>query len=71
MSAPVNWIADLDLAQFFDTMPHVEILTVLAERIADQAFLRLIARMLKAGCRLQEGSSMTNWAARRARLSPR
>src|SRR5688572_2637146 len=35
MSAPVNWIADLDLAQFFDTMPHVEILTVLAERIAE------------------------------------
>jgi RNA-directed DNA polymerase len=49
MSEPVNWIADLDLAQFFDAMPHVEILAVLAERIADQTFLRLIARMLKAG----------------------
>jgi Reverse transcriptase (RNA-dependent DNA polymerase) len=33
MSAPVNWIADLDLAQFFDTMPHTDILAVLAERI--------------------------------------
>src|SRR5687768_11889239 len=30
-------------------MPHTEILAVLAERIADQQFLRLIARMLKAG----------------------
>ena len=49
MSEPVNWIADLDLAQFFDTMPHVAILTVLAERIADHRFLRLMARMLKAG----------------------
>jgi group II intron reverse transcriptase/maturase len=49
MSAPVSWIADLDLAQFFNTMPHVEILAVLAEQIADQQFLRLIARMLKAG----------------------
>ena len=49
MKAPVDWIADLDLAKFFDTMPHTEILAVLAERIADQQFLRLIARMLKAG----------------------
>jgi RNA-directed DNA polymerase len=55
MSAPVNWIADLDLAQFFDTMPHVAILTVLAERIADQRFLRLIARMLKAGVQTPGG----------------
>jgi retron-type reverse transcriptase len=49
MSAPVNWIADLDLAQFFDTMPHTDILAVLAERIKDQEFLRLIALMLKGG----------------------
>ena len=55
MTKPVNWIADLDLAQFFDTMPHVEILAVLAERIADQAFLRLIARMLKAGVQTPGG----------------
>lgn len=33
MSERVNWIADLDLAQFFDTMPHSEILAVLSERI--------------------------------------
>ena len=55
MTKPVNWIADLDLARFFDTMPHVEILAVLAERIADQAFLRLIARMLKAGVQTPGG----------------
>jgi group II intron reverse transcriptase/maturase len=55
MRAPVNWIADLDLARFFDTMPHVEILAVLAKRIADQAFLRLIARMLKAGVQTPGG----------------
>src|SRR5262249_33617140 len=55
MRARVNWIADLDLARFFDTMPHVEILAVLAERIADQAFLHLIARMLKAGVQTPGG----------------
>jgi RNA-directed DNA polymerase len=49
MSHAVNWIADLDLAQFFDTMPHLEILSVLRERIKDRKFLSLIARMLKAG----------------------
>jgi group II intron reverse transcriptase/maturase len=52
---PVHWIADLDLAQFFDTMPHVEILAVLSERIADQKFLRLMARMLKAGVQTPGG----------------
>jgi group II intron reverse transcriptase/maturase len=55
MSAPVNWIADLDLAQFFDTMPHLDILAILAERIKDRRFLRLIARMLKAGVQTPGG----------------
>jgi retron-type reverse transcriptase len=55
MSEPVNWIADLDLAQFFDTMPHREILAVMSERIKDKKFLRLIARMLKAGVQTPGG----------------
>lgn len=49
MMHPVNWIADMDLARFFDTMPHQDILSVLRLRIQDERFLRLIARMLKAG----------------------
>jgi RNA-directed DNA polymerase len=55
MREPVNWVVDMDLAQFFDTMPHTEILAVLSERIADQKFLRLIARMLKAGVQTPGG----------------
>jgi RNA-directed DNA polymerase len=55
MSESVNWIADMDMAKFFDTMPHSEILAVLSERIADQRFLRLIARMLKAGTQIPGG----------------
>jgi RNA-directed DNA polymerase len=55
MSESVNWIADMDMAKFFDTMPHSEILAVLSERIADQKFLRLIARMLKAGVQTPGG----------------
>lgn len=55
MSKPVNWVADIDLAQFFDTMPHQEIITVLGVRIKDRKFLRLIARMLKAGVQTPGG----------------
>ena len=49
MTKPVNWIADLDLARFFDMMLHQEILAVMQERVKDRKFLHLIARMLKAG----------------------
>jgi RNA-directed DNA polymerase len=48
-SEPVNWLLDMDLATFFDTRPHAEMLAVLSERIADQKRLRLIARRLNAG----------------------
>ena len=36
-------------------MPHTDILAVLAERITDQQFVRLIARMLKAGVQTPGG----------------
>lgn len=49
MSKSVNWIANIDLAKFFDTMLYVKLLVVRSERIGDQKFLRLIARMLKTG----------------------
>jgi RNA-directed DNA polymerase len=49
MSAPVNWLLDMDLAKCFATMPHTASLAVLSERLADQPRLRLIARRLKAG----------------------
>ena len=55
MDQPVNWVADLDLAKFFDTMPHQAIITVLKIRIKDEKFLRLIIRMLKAGIQTSGG----------------
>ena len=55
MDKPVNWIADIDLAKFFDTMPHQEIIAVLGQRIKDKKFLRLIVRMLKAGIQTAGG----------------
>jgi retron-type reverse transcriptase len=64
MRMPVNWIADLDLARFFDTMPHAEILAVLAQRITDKRFLR-------PGSRLRVWWCMTNWVVHKGRLSRR
>jgi RNA-directed DNA polymerase len=55
MNQPVNWIADLDLAQFFDTIPHLEVLTVLRQRIKDRKFRQLVARLLKAGVQTPGG----------------
>lgn len=49
MQRPVSAVVDLDVAQFFDAMPHQTILNILTERIGDKKFLSLIARMLKAG----------------------
>ena len=66
MRQPVNWIVDLDLAQFFDTMPHQESLTVLAQRITDTKFLRLTARMRKAGVKPQAVLCKMTWEALRA-----
>jgi len=56
MSRPVNWVVDIDLAKFFDTMPHEAILAVLRLRIQDPRFLRLIARMLKVGVETPAGT---------------
>ncbi|WP_249370314.1 reverse transcriptase domain-containing protein [Acaryochloris marina] len=55
MNKPVNWVADIDLAQFFNTMPHQEILSVIGLRIKDRKFLRLILRMLKSGVQTPGG----------------
>lgn len=55
MSALVNGIADLDLAQVFDTILPTEILTVRSERSADRRSLRLSGRLLKAGVQTPGG----------------
>ena len=55
MSKPVNWIVDMDISRFFDTMPHDEILTLLSERISDSKFLRIVSRQLKSGINYPSG----------------
>ena len=43
------WFLELDVAQFFDRLDHQILLGILAERIHDGRFLRLIGALLEAG----------------------
>ncbi len=44
-----EWIVDADLKDFFGSVNHEKLLTLVAQRIADGRVLRLIEAMLKAG----------------------
>src|ERR1700692_3251645 len=49
MTRDVNWVLDIDIRSFFDTVDHGWLMRMLAHRIADRRVLRLIERWLKAG----------------------
>jgi group II intron reverse transcriptase/maturase len=44
-----EWIVDADLKDFFGSVDHEKLLTLVARRVADSRVLRLIRAMLKAG----------------------
>ncbi len=44
-----EWIVDGDLKDFFGSVDHEKLLTLVAQRVADGRVLRLIRAMLKAG----------------------
>jgi retron-type reverse transcriptase len=44
-----GWIVDADLKDFFGSVDHEKLLTLVAQRIADGRVLCLIEAMLKAG----------------------
>ena len=44
-----EWIVDADLKDFFGSVDHGKLLTLVAQRVADGRVLRLIEAMLKAG----------------------
>jgi len=45
----LEWIVDADLRDFFGSVDHEKLLTLVAQRVADGRVLRLIQAMLKAG----------------------
>lgn len=49
MKEPVNFIVEVDVAKFFDTVSHYWLLRCLEERVSDHNLLWLIRQTLKAG----------------------
>jgi len=49
MTKPVNWVVDMDIEKFFDSVPHDWLMKCLAVRINDPSLMRLIVRFLKSG----------------------
>jgi retron-type reverse transcriptase len=45
-----RWIIEGDLASYFDTVHHRVLLKGIRKRIADQRFLALLRKFIKAGC---------------------
>jgi len=54
MTRPVNYVVDMDIRKFFDTIEHKWVMKCLQQRIVDSNLLRLIVRFLKAGV-LEQG----------------
>ena len=54
MTKPVNYVVDMDIEKFFDTIDHKWLMECLRQRVVDRSLLRLIVRFLKAGI-MEEG----------------
>ncbi|MEW6745535.1 MAG: group II intron reverse transcriptase/maturase [Planctomycetota bacterium] len=50
-----DWVVDLDLEKFFDRVNHQQLMARLAQRVENQALLRLIGKMLKAKVVMPDG----------------
>ena len=47
-----NWVVDIDLARYFDTVNHDKLMNLVARKVADKRVLRLIRAYLKSGVML-------------------
>lgn len=45
----VNWVLDLDIRQFFDTVEHEWLIQMLRHRVQDKRLIKLITRWIKVG----------------------
>jgi RNA-directed DNA polymerase len=51
----INWILDVDISTFFDTLDHAHLRSFLQHRVRDGVITRLIGKWLKAGV-LEQGT---------------
>ncbi|RZB30946.1 MAG: hypothetical protein AEth_00900 [Candidatus Argoarchaeum ethanivorans] len=54
MNGLVNFVVDMDISKFFDTVDHKKLMECLKQRIVDPSLLQLIGRFLKSGI-MEEG----------------
>jgi group II intron reverse transcriptase/maturase len=54
MTKPINYVVEVDIEKFFDTVKHYWLLRCIEERVSDPNFLWLIRKFLKAGI-VEEG----------------
>jgi RNA-directed DNA polymerase len=54
LTRPVNWVLDVDIRGFFDSIDHRRLVKFVEHRIADRRIVRLIQKWLNAGV-LEEG----------------
>lgn len=45
----VNWVLDLDIRQFFDTVEHDWLIRMIQHRVSDKRLIKLIIRWIKVG----------------------
>ncbi|CAG22171.1 hypothetical protein PBPRB0298 [Photobacterium profundum SS9] len=45
----VNWVLDLDISKFFDTVEHDWLIKLIEHRIGDKRVIRLIKQWVKVG----------------------
>ena len=50
----LEWVVDIDLEKYFDTIPHDRLMQRLSKGIGDKQLLRLIHEYLRAGL-MKEG----------------
>ena len=55
-SGRYHYLVEADIRGFFDHLEHDKLLELLAQRIDDKAFLRLIRKWLKAGIMEPDGT---------------
>ena len=49
MKRKVNWVLDLDISKFFESVEHEWLIKFLQHRILDKRILRLINQWIKVG----------------------
>jgi group II intron reverse transcriptase/maturase len=65
-----DWLVDADIQQFFDSIPHNQLKTLLTRFIKDKAVMRIINRWLKQGAHQQSFLGLRRGVSQGAVLSP-